>query len=973
MSKNSLQEDQSPIQETVDPAPNESKDNDDQSSPTLTDRPKNVSATLPPPLPPHHTLPKSGLAETQDDFKLQYHSYPLPHAHHAAPCAPIVPRSSSLDVRRTTSVSPPPSLLRSVNTIKHAQDDLDDSSGDDLDEEAVKRLSKRLSGGHFGSAGGLIYSTLSLQQLQQDISPSTTSTVSVSQQDTSPPPSPTSVTDRPSKTLQPSASSSTSSHRAADKSTTPPPPQHADHLDHPSPCPVINDPTPPTPHLPEPMPLLTVGANPAVPVVVDAAHPLTQPTDAIGVVSLPPSCEPDASDALSTHSTVEQEFTSEEYAQRLWQEDEVVYTDDVAEWLGNGSPESAQVLERYLAYFDFTDLHLEDALRYLCSKVPLKAESQQIDRILHQFSKRYHECHPASAFGTSDVIHAIVYSLILLNTDLHVAQGERKKMSRSAFVRNTMDGVRAQLEDLLPSTSLETQNPLLDQDKFASCVSLTADTPDHGLKRASSLNASHALRPLQPVQHPTQARRLHQRTAGSSSLDLSRHPLGSRAWESEMGQLLKQMYTSIRHQQIALPGSRLDTKKRSGVGNRLWKSTRDSLFIGSDSNSELDYGRPPMTPRSTMSSISGAFSRRRSISSMRSGYSHHSQHTQGISAMAGLGASNYQAVASMLHHPDLPMAFTSSAPYYKEGMIARKHLLEEANRRARTRDWKECFMVVDRGQLRMYRLDQAPPHRRKEKPGVAALARHPLQGMKSRSNQLPIAFESQLSLDQTVSSITSDVAMGAGDWVANAQLIGDIDLKHTLCNALPSGYSRQRRFAFALQQANGGVYLFQVGSQEQVHEWVATCNYWAARESKEPLMGGIGSLEYGWGSDLMEDDSTDPPSQVYEWEPSIPPLVPSTLGELAQLEALQHHIHTLNEELDRHRDLKQRIQQRFPKKNSQRVCAMTNFENKNQYLLHEIIKYQNYCDALEQSLSLQVKALPPPDSLSPSSSTQLRH
>jgi hypothetical protein len=47
---------------------------------------------------------------------------------------------------------------------------------------------------------------------------------------------------------------------------------------------------------------------------------------------------------------------------------------------------------------------------------------------------------------TSDVVYAIVYSLLLLNTDLHIAQGERKKMSRSAFIRNTMCAIRAQVD-----------------------------------------------------------------------------------------------------------------------------------------------------------------------------------------------------------------------------------------------------------------------------------------------------------------------------------------------------------------------------------------------------------------------------------------------------------------------------------------------------------------------------------------------
>ncbi|KAI8092985.1 Pleckstrin homology domain-containing protein [Halteromyces radiatus] len=437
----------------------------------------------------------------------------------------------------------------------------------------------------------------------------------------------------------------------------------------------------------------------------------------------------------------------------------------------------------------------------------------------------------------------------------------------------------------------------------------------------------------------------------SSSIDLSSVPpsFGSRLWQSEMESLLKQMYTSIRHRQIVHPTTKCDTSNevqgyrrksinghrygafKRNVGNMMWKAARDSLFLSE--NNILDYSQP-LTPRSTVSSMSSSFPRRRSIS--------------------------YHAVASLLHYPDLPTSYTSAAPYYKEGMIVRKHLLEQANHKARQRDWKECFMVVDRGEIRMYRLESYGQRRK----NTAASSRlHPLQNMVSRGSSLATVSESISSCDQ--SSMTSDTVLGGGDWMAHAQLIGEIDLKHTLSNALPSGYSRQRRHAFALQQANGGVYLFQVGSEEQVMEWVATCNYWAARESKEPLMGGVGNLEYGWGACLqgMDDDEDDKNNDagtsftVYQWQPPVPPLMASSLGEMAQLDALVQHIKTLNEELDRHRDLKRKMEQKFCRKTSNQVCAMANFENKTQYLLHEIIKYQNYCDSIEKSLALQDKAI----------------
>lgn len=37
-----------------------------------------------------------------------------------------------------------------------------------------------------------------------------------------------------------------------------------------------------------------------------------------------------------------------------------------------------------------------------------------------------------------------MYSLLLLNTDLHVAQGNHARMTRSEFIRNTMSTIRDQ-------------------------------------------------------------------------------------------------------------------------------------------------------------------------------------------------------------------------------------------------------------------------------------------------------------------------------------------------------------------------------------------------------------------------------------------------------------------------------------------------------------------------------------------------
>jgi hypothetical protein len=156
-------------------------------------------------------------------------------------------------------------------------------------------------------------------------------------------------------------------------------------------------------------------------------------------------------------------------------------------------------------------------------------------------------------------------------------------------------------------------------------------------------------------------------------------------------------------------------------------------------------------------------------------------------------------------------------------------------------------------------------------------------------------------------------------------LIGSIALNHSLSNALPPpGYNRTRPHVFAIQEPNGGVYLIQAGSNEQLMEWISTCNYWAARQSKEPLQGGVSNIEYGWGSclddvildlDAVENNRKitgkyihDPDTvHISNWVPPAPTMVSSILDEKTQLEGLQKYVDQLNEEINEHREIKKKI------------------------------------------------------------------
>lgn len=502
-------------------------------------------------------------------------------------------------------------------------------------------------------------------------------------------------------------------------------------------------------------------------------------------------------------------------------------------------------------YFYFTDMRLDSAFRKLCSKLYFKAEAQQIDRILESFAHRYWDCNPNCLFGSADIVYAVVYSLLLLNTDLHVAQGNHARMTRSEFIRNTMSTIR--------------------------------DQRDH----EALIGQSH------PPHHPTPTK-------------------ASLTWESEVESTIKEMYISVKQYQILQPLSRKTslTKRSSMMGKRvigikrsvnsiIRKSGRESIMLDDlpTSLSPPPPPAPPPPPSTIRSSMSSGYNRPFIRSPRRDSFSSATSSSTSLSSRCtspthSLSPSSSSAQTSMMGYMNHQM-FSSRPPYFKEGIVMRKHLLENASHKARHREWRECFLEVGPDGLRMFALQA---HYGTGHPiGDKTLFRH------------------------------SNLFDKSSKWTAS-QLIGEIELNHTLANPLPPpGYNRQRPHVFAIQQSDGGVYLFQVASMEQTQEWVSTCNYWAARESKEPLPGGVGNMEYGWGeclSDVILDldamrkgqeqkqhvSSIDPDSiLIGDWLPPTATMVSSSLDEKEQYDMLQKHLIELNHEINQHRDIKTKI------------------------------------------------------------------
>ncbi|KAG0744520.1 hypothetical protein G6F57_006377 [Rhizopus arrhizus] len=459
----------------------------------------------------------------------------------------------------------------------------------------------------------------------------------------------------------------------------------------------------------------------------------------------------------------EEEKKAKEIGRSLWkgqEESKIVSKERMAEWLGQDKRLNSLVLTYYMQCFTFSDMRLDAAFRKLCSKLYFKAEAQQIDRILEAFAHQYWDCNKSCLLGSADVVYAVVYSLLLLNTDLHVAQGKHVRMTRSEF------------------------------------------------------------------------------------------------WEAEVEQYLKEMYSSVKQFQILQPLTRKTNlvKRNSILGN----------------------------PR-----VVGL---KKSVNSMirKSGIIDHN-----ISEELLLVQPRSEYVAN----DELSL-------HYKEGVVTRKHLLENASQKAKHREWKECYLEVKNGELWMYQEEQ---------------------------QQQQLQVPQDLLKRPHVAQFNNKYAF-----------TGKIPLNHTLSNPLPPpGYNRQRPHVFAIQQSDGGVYLFQTTSVKETQEWVSVCNYWAARISKEPLSGGVSNMEYGWG---------DSNGMIHDWMPPTATMVSSQLCEKEQYQVLQNYLNELNNEINDHRDKKTKLLIKFPVKSNNYQKVMANWEARAKYLLHEIIKYQNYCDALEKNM-----------------------
>lgn len=132
------------------------------------------------------------------------------------------------------------------------------------------------------------------------------------------------------------------------------------------------------------------------------------------VVSAEPSPGPRTGDSLnhSGDSIDEPDFVvgdptedDRQKAQKIFDGDEeYISKERAAAWMGEEGTVRQRTLRAYMDLYDFENQTIVSSLRSLCQRLLLRAETQQVDRILVAFSKRWCDCNPNHGFKTSGKI-----------------------------------------------------------------------------------------------------------------------------------------------------------------------------------------------------------------------------------------------------------------------------------------------------------------------------------------------------------------------------------------------------------------------------------------------------------------------------------------------------------------------------------------------------------------------------------------
>lgn len=591
----------------------------------------------------------------------------------------------------------------------------------------------------------------------------------------------------------------------------------------------------------------------------------------------------------------------EEYrgiALRLYNEEFLsINAEEYTQFLASQDQESVVICELYMDLFQW-DKDLLKSTRMLCLKLHLKGESQEIDRILSAFTRAYLKRHPDNVFCTKDFekIYIVLYSLILLNTNLHNAEvGKRSKISQIDYIGNTLSTFIQQNRKAVPLTvkqriQIERElhsyyDALAKEQLFLKTDDVAAAADNRMLAASKRLSVADTV--LSGVSHFDSELDSRQPPHGADTGKTSAAALNGNAFASD----------SNRHGVAATPLQPFhDRRPYSQMPHTPVKpgANLSSANVSHRASAQTGFGftralasEVPAHRASAASSLRAAhndmnLNRRSSRASLMTKESHQSHdHTEDMFSMVSFednSGFNYDFgsyntydqdtfdVEDFQDRIDLQLELQGS-PYLKEGLLKLRILNNDNSdfTGGGENDAASALELSIGQRSNMFSFFRSFTSS-KPKPAAQVSLGSLFQ---KQTEYFVVVSKGELRLysfdpktvkkqqkKQQKSNFFSGVEeeVGDGNWLRNAANVGNYNLCSTVArlernSTTPNGVKKpiwtlifprvskkpQKRF------------VFEAGTHEVANEFVNTCNFWASKiTAVPPLEETVSSIEYGW-------------------------------------------------------------------------------------------------------------------------------
>ncbi|CCE80393.1 Piso0_003509 [Millerozyma farinosa CBS 7064] len=598
-----------------------------------------------------------------------------------------------------------------------------------------------------------------------------------------------------------------------------------------------------------------------------------------------------------------------------------VRPDEYIHLLAGSDGESTEIRERYMDLFEWSP-DLLASVRMLCSKLYLKGESQQIDRVLVSFSKSYVRKHPDNVFCTKqhEMIYIIMYSLVLLNTALHNSEVDKKsKMSQQDYVRNTMSTFvtsnshgyrklnvrqRVNIERELAGyyEDLSKHELHLKNSDSSAFVSMTKPSKRQSLygNESASRNVSSGKASLSSDMPPL-SRQSSESSIWSTDTNSKRISLSMQRVPSGASDLSHMSSFMGRHKKISRAGfSRALASEQKHSSNGMFSNNNSSAV--SQHSARTLRGRQSMHLPRTPTKDYPSLSRKTSTDSSILGNGHDLESNISVDSIdmqefditkddAQMPIENFD-VDDFQDEIDLLLELEGS-PYLKEGFLKLK--------------------IVNNDQ-QDFNAEEQPPSRTASGSGFRWLSffRSPSKGYSASNMNGPanilsnkvselfvVVSKGELTLYSFDPKLVkkdrmlkkkegyqdddddNESVVGDGNWLKNAVKVGAYNLCSTyakLESSIPgvSNSSRIGKSSWSLtfprvSKKPNKVFYFEAGTYEIAREFINACNFWASKITAIPTAEeSVSSIEYGWtnlkGLIAKKNDFKKMKS-IQKWEP----------------------------------------------------------------------------------------------------------